>query len=992
MAFNKFSKIQKSVIACLCIMGLGLGMVKFPIWALESPVPDPVLHEISFNNFGIADGTYEYEGATELNAMGRYNGPLDGTIFSGNITITGSAGIDIRFGGKDMAWLGLRFYTKDGNLYMMDAQDRTDEYVFMAGESGTQLIGAQFNLKIGTQFVDSDFDGHTDDVKLGVWFNNTLYGENYIFLADYASSLGDWLGIFVTESGASISVASVQTNVIEVPDITLRKISFRNFGVPDATFTGIGDLNATGSYLGSLDGTIFSGNLTFSGNAQKDIRLGGVGGYWYGLRFYNNGSNLCMQDVEGNTPEYVFLPDIAQTEFEDTKFNLKVSFQFVDSDLDGTKDDVKLGVWFNDILYNNRYIYLTGYAPSLGSKLGVYVSNASSSLAIESESLSDPEVPEDTLKRITFLNFGIADATYQFTGGLSASGQYSGSLNGTIFNGDVTFTGPSAADIRYGGENLWYGLRFYNSGENLYMKDVGDKTAEYGFTPAMAGTQLVGAKFNLKITTQFVDADKDGTSDDARLGVWFNDVLYENNYIYLMNYAPYMGRRIGIYVSDNNSSLTTGSHIIEGQQEVLDPDLETITFRDFNIADGLYYYNNNDLSVKGSYNGTLNNTVLSGYITYSGSPGEQLRFAGKESEWHGLLFGSAGDGTLYLAEATERFAKITFHPEMAEIPLTGKRFNLKLSILFVDSDTDGRTDDVKLGVWFNNVLYANEYIYLTDYAEFVGNRMSLYISNKENTKVRLESVPYGKLESLDPSLNMFSFKQFRIADGKYYANGDLSVKGSYSVPLDQSVFSGNLLYSGKGVEEIRFYGKKDGWHGLRIFSKGDGNLYLADEPALNPEYQFSPGIAGTKLTGEMFNLKLSIRFVDYDFDQKKDDMQLGVWFNDRLYANEYIYFTNYVSVLGNYIGIYIKDKGSFIKIQSVIKPVDFSIFGLSANWEKDLFLQTDSDKPSSTSGSSGTSSSPNTSDSNEIMWMLMSASLLLIVLVGRTYYLQKTRN
>ena len=51
---------------------------------------------------------------------------------------------------------------------------------------------------------------------------------------------------------------------------------------------------------------------------------------------------------------------------------MKVSIQYVDNDGDGTKNDVKVGMWFNDKLYENKYIYLKDYA-NLGYSMGTWM-------------------------------------------------------------------------------------------------------------------------------------------------------------------------------------------------------------------------------------------------------------------------------------------------------------------------------------------------------------------------------------------------------------------------------------------------------------------------------------------------------------------------------------------------------------------------------------------------------------------------------------------
>lgn len=61
-----------------------------------------------------------------------------------------------------------------------------------------------------------------------------------------------------------------------------------------------------------------------------------------------------------------------------------MSVQYVDSDGDGKKDDVKLGIWFDGVLYENKYIYIADFAESMGSYMGIYSSNPESHISIRS--------------------------------------------------------------------------------------------------------------------------------------------------------------------------------------------------------------------------------------------------------------------------------------------------------------------------------------------------------------------------------------------------------------------------------------------------------------------------------------------------------------------------------------------------------------------------------------------------------------------------------
>jgi hypothetical protein len=177
------------------------------------------------------------------------------------------------------------------------------------------------------------------------------------------------------------------------------------------------------------------------------------------------------------------------------------------------------------------------------SQMVIYPQFEDHSITVESTEV--PETMPEGLTEITFSDFGIADGTYTVTETL---GVYkNGSLDGTVFSGKVTFEAV--------GGNTWFMITKngdWNGGlvlcqrdndehKNLYLrtfnKATGGTTAIATLTPEIAGVQLTGAEFDLQLSFQMVDNDGDGAKDDLKLGIWFNGVLYDNEYFYFNDCA-----------------------------------------------------------------------------------------------------------------------------------------------------------------------------------------------------------------------------------------------------------------------------------------------------------------------------------------------------------------------------------------------------------------------------------------------------------------------
>ena len=101
-----------------------------------------------------------------------------------------------------------------------------------------------------------------------------------------------------------------------------------------------------------------------------------------------------------------------------------------------------------------------------------------------------------------------------------------------------------------------------------------------------------------------------------------------------------------------------------------------------------------------------------------------LLFAHNTEEWVLRIYDTNRDKKGW------KFQPIFLHSDVAGVPLVGKEVDVKISIQYVDQDGDGSENDVKLGMWFNDKLYNNEYIYLKNYTDLdysMGTWMTLVI-------------------------------------------------------------------------------------------------------------------------------------------------------------------------------------------------------------------------------------------------------------------------
>lgn len=140
------------------------------------------------------------------------------------------------------------------------------------------------------------------------------------------------------------------------------------------------------------------------------------------------------------------------------------------------------------------------------------------------------------------------------------------------------------------------------------------------------------------------------------------------------------------------------------------------------------------------------------------------------------------------------------------------------------------------------------------------------------------------------------------------------------------------------------FGGQNAWDGLRFtfnVSKKNDRLNIGWYKGKETEYlatTITSVKAQTKMVGEWLNIKISTEIIDYDKDGQKNDIRIGVWFNDIPYNEEYLIVRDKANELGSYMSI-ISEKGCSISVRSIpelIEPFDFASFGLTADWKKTL--------------------------------------------------------
>ena len=223
------------------------------------------------------------------------------------------------------------------------------------------------------------------------------------------------------------------------------------FGIADGMYDT--ERKSTTVSLESMDQVLLETDITYPGtggfhylyngqSTDNTIKFNYLGGE---IRVWNTfTSSVWIDGQEISNASYVPLyPNVAiegMASFENVKFRLSITTEYVDYDQNGNEDDVKLGVWFNGKLYDETYFYFKDCALSCKPYLRV------NQLSVASP---PQELPTD-YTYVTPLEFGIVYDTYagkDATTGLAGETRHSISplisMNKVLFETKITF-GASA--------------------------------------------------------------------------------------------------------------------------------------------------------------------------------------------------------------------------------------------------------------------------------------------------------------------------------------------------------------------------------------------------------------------------------------------------------------------------------------------------------------------------------------------------------------------
>lgn len=522
----------------------------------------PYTNTATFIDYGLADQNFSTEAAYRT---GTFSGSLVNTQLRGKITYNGAGRCMLNYGSnttEEAKWtkyiggLWLRLETTGSFYIIAGKKENGTVYKYLnepdASGDNTQSyasgipIGSAFDISFNTIPWDWDGDGVASDGKIEIRINGKLLQNHYVIIENLCSSEHYTLvnrfsmlaaGNF-TEGNGAITIKS--TIASEPQDISrLRKVELEDFGL------------ANGQYIEQVHNSVGPTTLlnTLSEfNLSVGASTSGSEVHYAGTKFNILNDTITVSNENGSIiGGTIKASEINKTTFCGDSFKFGLSLEKIDFHGDGQDNDARLGVWIDGKLLRNYYYINNIDAVGTGMSVLPYITAGEQNANI----VTITDVIEQTNDFSVTLGLedvnasGVKAGVYGSGSGNpeektlppKTTAEKGGSLDGAIFSTNVRFSKESVK-LFYGCQTVrdhgWFAIRIGSDGnasETFSVDYAGRKIAT--IHAGIAGVKLYDNTYKLSISTKYVDSDGDDLFDDLEVGIWFNDVLYNNTYFYV---------------------------------------------------------------------------------------------------------------------------------------------------------------------------------------------------------------------------------------------------------------------------------------------------------------------------------------------------------------------------------------------------------------------------------------------------------------------------
>ena len=726
------------------------------------------------------------------------------------------------------------------------------------------LRGKELNLGVSVTVFDAT-NTQGGKLKIGIWLDGGLYNATYFTTAE--TPLASYTKRVHTQGAKNIKIESVtDRRIVDLPT------DFTDYTLAD-TAPVFGSMNSnSGDVSGyvpgtSLDKVLYSTWIKYSKDSQQFHYAATASNSYAGISFYPSDglTNLKIAKLSGSVPvvgtTIKAQEAIGKTTFKDNEFLLQLTTEYGDYDFDGSKDDLKFGVWFNGVLYRSQYFYYTDAVSHLGMRV---TGNESGAPVFHSYYA---EVPErvNQYENWTYADVCVKDQT------MSDAWNYSPitkpTLDQTVFSGYATFSGGSRS-VLLGTKGGYDGFGFGSNTDGTIsfglftnyalQKYITISPADYGLST------FLGKEVKLGIATRILKVNDDKSLLVEAIPMMNDRVAANRSWIFKFKAEQFV-RNMAL-VGDFKVRSTDKT----AAEETMPSNLTTISLTDFGLEKEL-----NGWRGEGTYEGTsLDDTKISFYVNFGKGLG-RIRWAKPDTgEYSGFALYRDGNKLGIGSDYNGLFSKIrntTITPESVGL-VTFVDTEMKVDIVtqYIDMDNDGDEDDAKIGVYINNKLANGEYLYAFDITADLGLGFGvktdnvLTISEKKSTTYTF----YEKLPEEVANYPTWTYKDVDVKDGVNTYTSDWNRTIITGASMDKTTFKGYTTFI-SGGQYVLFGGTKKTYTGYGFVSNSDGTISfgLFSGSSLKPYITFSPADYGLgSFLGQKILLSVATRILSVNED------------------------------------------------------------------------------------------------------------------------------
>lgn len=874
--------------------------------------------------------TYEDAGGTDgplssTTGTNTLSGTLHGSYFAAKMTFQEGNFNNFYLGEGD--WYGIAIVHSDDNASGLRFKtiataekllcDITPE---MVGK--TTLRATEINLGVSVQFVDVDTSTQKGKLKVGIWIDGKLCGGDYFTSVEV--SLAKCIKRVHTYAITGVSISSD----VERPQYSVPQ-DFTQYTLADTTPT-FSNVNVnTGEMDGylpgdSLDRVLYSTWMKYTGDTQQFHYASSKTSTYGGITLYPDSSQTKIQlnrqagDFDASTfAKMTFSAQdaIGQSAF-DSEFLLQFTTEYVDSDFDGSKDDLKLGVWFNGKLYHSQYLYYVNGVEYAGMR--VNANNSGLTMCSYYE-----ELPE-TMKGYeewSYNYMGFADQTT--TNAWHYTDIMGETLSETMFTGYATFSSGSRYVLFGTARDSFSGIGFASDssvGSISFGRMVSGSMSKYiTISPSDYGlTTFKDEEVKLGVATRLLKVNDDGTLLVEAIPLVNDKVGSCKSWLFTISSTDYYKRMALV------GDFTIRSTDCEARADDLPKNLTTVNMNDLGLEDTL-----TDWKGTGHYDKlSFDNTIIPLTVNFGTNKG-QIRWGQQTgvSSYSGILLWRDGNNIKIGASSTNS----TFNSAMgtaitvtpASVNMTSFEnvdIDIDLVTQYIDFDYDGQEDDLKYGVYINDVLVNGKYIFVKDVVQYLGAGFHVHNDGGTIKKITTNGVTTKSLD--EKAYTSYTLKDAGMKDGKGGSYGKLRAgktsDGQYDyiegAEYDKVLFGAKVKFA-DAAARINYASPLIDTSTSAGGNPHDGitiRLYESDTTKLRLQK-----LAGTltydsvnidaaqfdldTFAGQEFKLQLTTNVVDLDSEGEANDVQLGIWINGELANNKYVNIFDQAASLNCYV-------------------------------------------------------------------------------------------